>query len=96
MIPSTKQFSIVEPVQVTRTAVGKDFAQRSVDKDNKTILATVKWVADGKVLGTKQYTISGDNYDLLMSASPVFAPNKPQDDFREEDLWYVINLIDPE
>ena len=41
----------------------------------------------------QRYTIDGDKYELLMSESPDFAPGKPKNDYREDDLFYIIDLI---
>lgn len=39
------------------------------------------------------YEIVGDNYDLLMSENPEFAEGKPQNEYREADVWHIIDLI---
>lgn len=41
----------------------------------------------------EQYLIKGEKYDLLMSANPDFAPNKLENEYREADLWHIIELI---
>ena len=48
---------------------------------------------DGNVIGNEFVEITGEKYGLLMSASPSFAPSKPENEYREEDLWYIIDLI---
>lgn len=47
----------------------------------------------GNVIGNDRYYIKEDNYTLIMSQSPNFAPNKPINEYREIDLWYIIDLI---
>lgn len=33
------------------------------------------------------------DYTELMSANPVWAPNKPAGTFRKDDLWHFVDLI---
>jgi hypothetical protein len=78
-------------------AVKEDVVSITEDKINKRIdVCTALKNADEEVVGEKAYTIAGDKYDLLISANPSFAPNKPENEYREIDLWYVIDLIDKE
>ncbi len=37
--------------------------------------------------------IQGEFYELIMSESPDFAPGKPANEYREADLWHVIDLV---
>lgn len=46
-----------------------------------------------EIIKQEQKVITGRNYELLMSASPDFAPNKPLNEYREQDLWHVIDMI---
>ncbi len=41
----------------------------------------------------RQYEIKGDNFAELMSASPSWAPNKPSNTYRNDDLWIFIDRI---
>lgn len=38
-------------------------------------------------------TISGDDYQALMSENPPWAPTKPGNTFRKDDLWFAIDAI---
>lgn len=40
-----------------------------------------------------QYTIVGDDWNDLMSATPSWGGTKPAGRYREEDLWEVIDII---
>lgn len=63
-------------------------------KGARTIEVSVAFkAADGSVLGYEHHHISGAHYDSLMSEAPVYAPGKPKNEYREIDLWYVIDLI---
>ncbi|WP_331697658.1 hypothetical protein [Paenibacillus sp. IITD108] len=46
-----------------------------------------------EVIRSEQVAISGTMYELLMSENPSFAPNKPQNEYREVDIWYIVDLI---
>lgn len=48
---------------------------------------------EGKILGYEHYSIHENNYNLLMSENPTYAPDKPANEYRTEDLWHVIDLI---
>lgn len=43
-------------------------------------------------LSNENYDIVGERYEMLMSESPPFAPGKPANEFRREDLWYFVDL----
>lgn len=48
---------------------------------------------DRQFMLSESYKIDGENYDLLMSTSDVFGEGKSQDEFRKDDLFYVIDTI---
>ena len=39
------------------------------------------------------YTIDGQYFEELMSASPEWAPGKPAGTYRNDDLWVLIDRI---
>lgn len=39
----------------------------------------------------QQYSISGDQYDELLSPNPVWDPQKPAGTYFNNDLWYFID-----
>lgn len=51
---------------------------------------------DNNLLDGVNTAITEGYYDLLMSESPDFAPGKPLNEYRETDLWHVIDLISKE
>ena len=63
-------------------------------KELGTISIVVSYkTSDGITISKDDYQISGEDYDLLMSQSPDFAPGKPENEYREVDLWFIIDLI---
>lgn len=90
----SKPITIGQYVETTTTAVAEEILQIAENKDNQTVTVYVVLKdADGKRLQQEPYCINGSNYTLLMSASPSFAPGKPENEYREVDLWYMVDLI---
>jgi hypothetical protein len=76
------------------TATQEVFSKINEDKDLKSVWVEVSYCKDDETaLSRDTYNIYGENYDLLMSQSPSFAPNKPLNEYREVDLWYIIDKI---
>lgn len=91
---STKTIKQAKVVQVEESAYSEEFTSIIEMKNAKTIRAVSDYKnASGKVIGSEEYEISGEWYELLMSESPKFAPGKPVNEYREADLWHVISLI---
>jgi hypothetical protein len=66
-------------------------------KENKQLkyveVGTMYRDSNGDALKDETTGITGVHYDLLMQANPSYAPNKPQNEYRESDLWHIIDLI---
>lgn len=53
---------------------------------------TISYLSDtGRELDTKRVLIQGTYYDALMSEFPEFSPTKPAHEYREVDLWFIID-----
>lgn len=61
--------------------------------DMKIDLTVHLYRADESLINPEYYTIDGENYNLLMSADPEFAPGKPENEYREVDLFHLIDKI---
>jgi hypothetical protein len=71
----------------------EDIITISEDKIGKTVIAIIAcYDNENRIVDQKRITITGEHYDLLMSESPEFSPNKPLNEYREVDLWYIIDL----
>ncbi|EOR24973.1 hypothetical protein A499_06475 [Niallia nealsonii AAU1] len=89
----------IEYVQTAlkKQAVSKDLLSYTVYKENKYVEADVGYYdVNNQQIGSIKFLVNNDRYELLMSESPEFAPGKPADDFREDDLLYIIDLIENE
>lgn len=95
MRQSNNVFTTSEYVTTTRTAASEYIVVCYENKDNKYVSVVVNYLDENNiVIGEKRFDITGDHYDLLMSESPDFAPGKPLNEYREVDLFYIIDLID--
>ena len=85
---------IEKVVSVTEMATQDDLTIVNKNKNDKTIYV-VRELRDnnGKVIRSSEHNIKDDYYELLMSESPDFAPGKPLNDCREEDIFYILDLM---
>lgn len=81
-------------IKIKDTITNETFMNINENKYEKQILVTISQNNDrNEVLNTICYCIKDDYYTLLMSEHPNFAPNKPRNEYREDDIWYIIDLI---
>lgn len=83
-----------ETVEVVKVATSEVLAYIVEQKPMSRIEVVIHFNdANGLLLESEMIEIAENNYELLMSESPSFAPGKPQNEYREEDLWHVIDQI---
>lgn len=88
------QENYMKPILINGLIVKEDFKEINENKLYKLISVTVQqFDNEDYMIREIQHTIEGDKYELLMSESPDFAAGKPKNEYREIDLWYVIDLI---
>lgn len=93
----TKIIKQSKVVEVEEMVFSEEFTAITDMKNVRTVRARSEYKnSSGEVIGTEEYEISGTWYDLLMSESPEFAPGKPANEYRETDLWHIIELIHTE
>lgn len=80
----------------------KEFSEHAIltpiteNKSERYVDVTVRYVdSSGDEVGVESFKIDGEKYDLLMADKPEFNPSKPVNEYYEDDLWYVLRLIDP-
>jgi hypothetical protein len=84
----TKQVAVNLKVAEERIAV------KTENHLQKAIEVTIHCIGeDGGLVAAEVVSIRSEMYDLLMSESPAFAPGKPANNYRDNDLWYVIDLV---
>lgn len=87
---------VTRPIEIIETKIATKEIIHSIleRKTNKEIeVGILLQGSDGEILKDEYYMISGENYSMLMSDSPSFAIGKPENEYREIDLWHVIDLI---
>ncbi|MFS0657337.1 hypothetical protein AB1L07_01765 [Niallia alba] len=78
----------------TRTAVYKDFIDYAIKPVNRVVDVNIGYYDSSQNEISREYiSITGEHYEMLMSESPDYAPNKPAGDCRREDIWYVLGLM---
>lgn len=94
---ATKNHSIMVYVSKEVVSTSEKITKIEEDKNTEIIKIEVAYSDDnGEVIATNGFIINGEKYELLMSESPEFAPGKPKNEYREEDIWYIIDKIQEE
>ncbi|GMG71829.1 hypothetical protein ICR95_20955 [Priestia megaterium] len=89
-----KDFTISVSTEIVKTATEESFSLIIENKESKFVNVEVVFkTSDGEILDRQAYQINDEKYDLLMADCPDFSPNKPSNEYREADLWYMIDLI---
>lgn len=90
-----KVIQTTEYTVVNKEIKNEEFVSIYENKSLAEIVVSInQFNSNGEISAVKELKINGDNYTMLMSEKPEFAPNKPANEYREEDLWYVVDLID--
>lgn len=93
--PINVQYPYFESIEKVKVAVSREIIEYHLSSEDKFVLAVLNYYTDnGEIIDKKSYQVTGTYYDLLMSDSPSFAPGKPSNDFRRDDLGYIIDKID--
>jgi len=86
--------SITQTVEQSVSSATEEITTIVEDKSKSYINVGITFKdSDSNTIGTENVMIVGDHYTLLMSANPEFATSKPENEYRESDLWYIIDLI---
>lgn len=97
MKSTNKVFIDYVQTALKKQAVNKDLLSYTVYKKNKYVEADVGYFdVNNQQIGSIRFLVNNDRYELLMSESPEFAPGKPAGDFRKDDLFYIIDLMENE
>lgn len=89
-----KEIELQKVTNIVEIATTEEIVRITEDKvSNLICVDTISKNANGDIINNENTTIYGDYYNMLMSESPSFAPNKPQNEYREDDIWYIIDLI---
>lgn len=81
-------------VETVETAVKEILSVIYENKAREYVDVEVQYITEsGQVISQENYAITDQKYELLMSESPGFAPGKPYGEYREVDLWYIIDQM---
>ncbi|WP_127532736.1 hypothetical protein [Paenibacillus kobensis] len=94
MRDSNKTVQVKEMTEVTKDIETEEIQTIAENKVLQRVELTIAYrTSNGEVAKVDYVLIDGDYYTLLMSESPAFAPGKPANEYREIDLWYIVDQI---
>lgn len=89
-----EEVSVQQLATVVKAAVSEEIQSIYEHKVDKFVnVTTILRDAEGAPVRTRVHEIVGSFYDMLMSGLPDYAPGKPAHEYRESDLWHVIDLM---
>lgn len=91
-----REVGVIKVVSITEneTVIKEVINSINEQKPNRFVAVDVALLGEqDKIIKHEHYEIEGEKYNLLMSESPSFAQGKPANEYRESDLWYIIDLI---
>ena len=89
-----REISRVKVENVAEMATAEQIVNIFEDKRSKVISIVVALTnVESEFIYEEHYEIKSDHYELLMSEYPDFAPSKPKNEYREEDIWHFVDLI---
>jgi len=72
----------------------EEIVSTSHDKISQKLSLTVHlYRSDGSLINPEVHVIQGEDYTFLMSADPAFSTGKQENDYREIDLWCMVDRI---
>lgn len=92
-----ESISLQQILVVERTAVSEEIVSIYEHQIDRFVnVTTTLRDAEGAIIQSRVHEIKGPFYDMLMAASSQDGPGKPENEYREFDLWRVIELIKSE
>ncbi len=94
MRSTQKEISKTQTSTITVVATSEAIVNIIEEKKNRIVYVVTEYLEhNGNVIGEESTIITESDYDLLMQESPEYAPQKPFNEYRESDLWHIIDLI---
>lgn len=89
-----KKVRITETVEVEKTVTQEKITAIFTRPDSKEIEVTLGLLDEGGAEIAKKFiSIASQDYDLLFSDDPFFETGKSSGNYRESDLWKVIDKV---
>lgn len=93
ILNKTISFEETVQIQVEKNIVSEEIMKIVESKFDKTITVYTELKDENGIpVDFIKYEIKGEKYDLLMSDKPDFAPEKPFNEYREIDIWSVLEM----
>lgn len=84
--------SFPKVIQEQKVASKEEIIKKDEDKVNKMVTVTTRlYDNDDQFLTDRMFQIIGSDYDFLMSNSVEFEEGKPENGYRDSDLFLVID-----
>lgn len=93
---SNKVFNLSKTIIEQRIANRREVIIKTNNRDSGIYEVTINYYDSQGFIASVFITIFGEYYDLLMSQSPEFAPGKPENECRDEDIFYVLDKMESE
>lgn len=91
-----KKIKIMKYMEVEETITKEKITSVLQMTDNKELRITVNLLDENdRLITNKNIEIHGEYYDKLFSDSVDFCEGKQKGSYREEDLWLIIDQIEP-
>lgn len=89
-----REYLVKKTIDASVIITKEDFLAITEDKVSRIISLDIGlYDQEGVLVTTEFLKVVGDHYDVLMSESPPFAPGKPANEYREVDLWYIVDQV---
>lgn len=90
----SKVFTKNSVVSTSVTTTNEEIVSIHESKDSQQISIKINYLDSNNVsIGEDYVYVGGNDYTLLMSANPTFAIQKPANEYREIDLWFMLDYI---
>lgn len=73
--------------------IDEEVLNYTVDFTLKSVSVIVGTTQDGAVTSHRLLNLGREGFDMLMSESPAWSPNKPKGDFKRQDIFSVLDIM---
>ncbi|WP_419885176.1 hypothetical protein [Paenibacillus sp. B-A-8] len=89
-----QEITVTKESTITYTATSERIVGINENKNSQVVYVQIELSSsDGTVLKEESLVITDADYDLLMQGNPSYAPQKPVNEYRESDIWHIVDLV---
>lgn len=89
-----KEITVTKETTITYTASSERIVGINESKNSQVVYVQIELSSnEGTILREDGVVITGADYVLLMQGNPPYAPQKPINEYRESDIWHIVDLI---